>query len=330
MNKIIFCLVAILLLVSTIAGCAPKEAAGPTTLNFVSFIQSTSSEFKDMKQLFIDKVNERGKGKLVINVRGGPEVIAPLDLALAVQEGTIDMALVPTTFYEGLVPSAGSMMYSDIPMSELRKGDGWNYLQQTHEKSGLYLLSWSEYTDKPYFFIILRKDVNNYEDLAGLKIGANPTFFGVIKGVGANPSTVALPEYFSAMERGVTDGIVTSLHQWVGVGGQELTKSVIDHPFYKSPVVFILNLDTWNKLPKDSKDLLLKCAIETETGYSALSDAAWVKERQIMKDAGVKFVTFPPQTAESFLKTAQEEGWKSEELEHPDANIPKVKELLTK
>ena len=252
MKRIIFCLVAVLLLVGSIAGCTPKEPTGTTTLDFVSFIQSTSSEFKDMKQLFIDKVNEQGKGKLVINVRGGPEVIAPLDLALAVQEGTIDMALVPTTFYEGLVPSAGSMMYSNVSIGELRKGGGWDYLQQVHEKSGLYLLSWSEYTDKPYFFIILRKDVNNYEDLEGLTIGANPTFFGVIKGVGANPTPVALPEYFSAMERGVTDGIVTSLHQWVGVGGQELTKSVIDHPFYKSPVVFILNLDTWNKLPKDS------------------------------------------------------------------------------
>jgi TRAP-type C4-dicarboxylate transport system substrate-binding protein len=329
MKRVIFCFVGLLLLVSSIAGCAPQEPAGPTTLNFVSFIQSTSSEFKDMKQLFVDKVNEQGEGKLTINVRGGPEVIAPLDLALAVSDGTFDMAFLPTTFYEGLVPSAGSLMYSESTIDVLRAGEGWDYLQQVHEQAGLYLLGWAEYTEKPYFFMILRKDVQNFEDLAGLKIGANPTFFGVIEAVGAEPFTVALPEYFSAMERGVADGITTSLHQWVGVGGQEVTKCVIDHPFYKTPVVFIVNLEVWNNLSQDSKDLLTQCAMGMEKDYPALSDQAWVEERQIMSDAGVKFVTFPPAVAESFLEAARENGWAREAMEHPDIDIAHVRELLT-
>ena len=72
------------------------RAADPITLSLVSFVPLTDKvEFQSGKRMFIDRVNERSKGELIIKVKGGPEVIKPFDLGVSVQRGGIDMAIVP-------------------------------------------------------------------------------------------------------------------------------------------------------------------------------------------------------------------------------------------
>ena len=48
------------------------QPARPITLSYISFIPLTNFEFAQFKPLFIDRVNEKAKGELIINVRGGP------------------------------------------------------------------------------------------------------------------------------------------------------------------------------------------------------------------------------------------------------------------
>ena len=47
------------------------QSSKPITLNFVSFVPLADKiEYQSCKKMFIDKVNERAKGELKINVRG--------------------------------------------------------------------------------------------------------------------------------------------------------------------------------------------------------------------------------------------------------------------
>jgi TRAP-type C4-dicarboxylate transport system substrate-binding protein len=329
MKRVIFPVIVAILLVIPMIGCPAAKPQETIELNFVTFTQTTSSEWQYFKPRFIDKINEEANGELVINFRGGPEVVAPNDIALAVQEGTFDIAMCAATFYEGLVPGARTIQYANVPPWELREGEGWDFLQQIHEEAGLYLLSWPLYTDRPAFYIFMRKEITSLEDLEGVKIGANPTFNGLLEGIGANPFPVPLQEYFSSVERGVADGVITSMHQWVGVGGHEITKCVIDHPFYRLPTVIILNYDVWNSLPDHLKELFESCAEDTEMAYSAVSDEDWVKERETMMDAGNDFVTFSPEDAERFLELARNECWTNEQIEQPSLDVARIRELLT-
>ncbi len=86
-----------------LAGSA--SASEPVKLNFVSFVPlSNAIEFKQIKKRFIDKINAQAQGELAINVRGGPESIPPFNLGVSVQRGVIDMATIPTAYFEALVP----------------------------------------------------------------------------------------------------------------------------------------------------------------------------------------------------------------------------------
>ena len=72
---------------------AGAQAAKAITLNFVSFAPAANVvEFQHIKKELFDKINQDAKGRLIINVKGGPEVIPPFNLGAAVKNGTIDMA----------------------------------------------------------------------------------------------------------------------------------------------------------------------------------------------------------------------------------------------
>ncbi|MFX0198294.1 MAG: TRAP transporter substrate-binding protein DctP [Candidatus Hodarchaeota archaeon] len=305
------------------------KPAKPITLNFVSFIALSNVEFTEFKRLFIDRVNEKGKGELTINVRGGPETIAAFDLGVAVQKGTVDMAIIPTAFFESLVPGADATRLSRLTEEEERKAGAHDFIQGMYEKGGMYYLGRQQPTHQDYFYMFLNKRVEKPEDFVGLKLGGSTAFHAHFKGLGATPITLPMPEYYPAMERGVVDGISTSLHMWAGYGGHEVTKYMIDHPFYKNTVSVVANLKTWNQLPKHLQKLMIECMLEEQKEWPDLSAKAWKKEKQKMRDGGVEIITFPPDVAKWFVETALEEAWKDEEERFGEV-IPKLKKLLTK
>ena len=119
---VVFMLTVMLIMMPVIGGLA--KAAEPITLSFVSFVPLANKvEFQYIKSRFIDRVNEQAKGELFIKVRGGPESIPPFNLGVSVQKGVIDMATIPTAFFDTLVPGANETCMSDYTAWEERENE---------------------------------------------------------------------------------------------------------------------------------------------------------------------------------------------------------------
>ena len=58
----------------------------------------------------VDDLNERGKGILEIEVRGGPEAIGMFQQPAAVRDGVVDMVHTPGSFYGKNVPEIDAMV----------------------------------------------------------------------------------------------------------------------------------------------------------------------------------------------------------------------------
>ena len=69
----------------------------------------------------IDEVNKRAEGKLIIDYKGGPEVVPPADLALAVSQGQIDMTHLPTGYTTGVITGLDTIRLSKITAEEERQ-----------------------------------------------------------------------------------------------------------------------------------------------------------------------------------------------------------------
>ena len=287
------------------------KSAKPITLNFVSFVPLANKvEYQFLKDEFIDKVNKQAKGELIIKTRGGPEVIAPFDLGVAVQKGTIDLATIPTAFFESMVPGADSTKLSIYTAWEERKNGIYEYIRDMYTKAGLYYLGRGEATTPEYFNMFINKRIQKPKDFAGLKLGGSTAFHGQYKRLGASVTTLAIPEYHSAMERGVVDGLCSSIYVAHQFGMLEATKYLVTPGFYISPVMVIFNLKSWNKIPGDMQKVLTGAMSDFEGKFTPFESGERAKALEAAQKMGVKILDLSPEMAKWYLNaaTAREDG----------------------
>ena len=109
-------------------------------LTWVSLVsKDNNAELQEFDRAFIQRVNEKAKGELIIKYRGGPETIPAFDQGKAVQKGVVDISIVPYGFYEPLAPGIGGAMLTQVSLEEERKpGGGYDLLNEIHKKGGLF------------------------------------------------------------------------------------------------------------------------------------------------------------------------------------------------
>jgi TRAP-type C4-dicarboxylate transport system substrate-binding protein len=287
------------------------------TLNWASMLPKTSTETVAYQKVFIEKINEKAKGQLVINYRGGPDVIGQFDLGAAVQKGIIDIATVSVGFYEALVPGNGAAMLSELtPQEERKPGGAFYFLDEMHKD--------------PYFFCYTRKKVTSQKDFQGFRIGCSTGSRAAVEGWGATVTNVKIADYYNAMERGLVDAVCgVPLDVWVSLGAHEVTKYVIDHPYYVSTAVAIMNLNNWKKLPKNLQDLLTETMVEYEKEKEVQEQKTRDEARQKMINTKIEFYKLAPAVADWYVSTAYKAAWDYQQNRFPEVT-PKLRELLIK
>jgi len=305
------------------------KAADPITLSLVSFVPVADKvEFQTGKRMFIDRVNERSKGELTIKVRGGPEVIPPFDLGMSVQRGVIDMAIVPTAFFESLVPGADSTKLSIYTAQEERKNGVFEYIAEMYKKAGLRYLGRYATTDG-FFYLFINKKTEKPEDFKGLKLGGSTAFHGFYRELGGSVVTVPLPEYHSAMDRGVVDAITSSLYVGNQFGLVDVTKYLVGKGFYRTTLTIPMNLNSWNRLPKHLQDIVMECMIEFEKEYSDFEAKVRMETLEQIKGKGVKVINLSPEVEKWYVQAAREGSWKYAEKRFPGDIIPNLRKRIT-
>ena len=271
-------------------------------------------------------VAKRYPGELKIQYIGGPEAVKSTDQVQACQRGMVDMAYTTNAYYLSILPEVDAYKLSDFTPMEERVNGAWKYLNELHEKKGLYLLGRLGLGEK--FHLYLKKPIQS-ADLKGLNIRVSPMYLQLIKGLGGNPVVIPPTEVYVALERNVVDGFcwpAVGIRDW---GWQKQIKYVVDPGFYSVPNPLVVNLSIWNKLPKKLRDVLTEAAMEAEKKTLVLFDNLVKQERPILFKEGVQVIDLPPAEKEKFLKVAYEEGWKDLVGKSPIAGA-KLKELLTK
>jgi TRAP-type C4-dicarboxylate transport system substrate-binding protein len=303
--------------------------AETVTLKAVTAWPKTASEYKafaTFTDLVEEMVTKKYPGELKIQYIGGPEAVKTPDQVQACQRGMVDMVFTTNAYYVSLLPEVDALKLSVFTPAEERAKGAWAYVNQLHEKIGLYYLARLGLGTQ--FHLYLEKPIKT-ADLKGFNIRVSPMYLQVIKGLGGNPIVIPPTEVYSALERNVVDGYCwpsVGIRDW---GWEKHTKYVVDPGFYQVPNPLVMNLTTWNKLPKKLQDLLTAAAAEAEKKVVAYFDDLAKQERPILLKGGIQVITLPPTESEKFLRVAYDEGWK-DILGKKPVEGGKLKELLTK
>ncbi len=326
--------IGFLILVMWFAGVVLVSRTGTVcaetiTLKAITAWPKTATEYKAFT-IFTDTVDKivakKAPHELKIQYIGGPEAVKTPDQVEAVQRGMVDMVFTTNAYYVSIIPEVDALKLSELSPSEERSNGAWAYMNALHEKHGLYYLARLGISIP--FQLYLKKPIKT-ADLKGLNIRVSPMYLQAIKGLGGNPVVIPPTDVYIALERNVVDGYcwpAVGVRDW---GWQKQTEYVVDPPFYQGPNPLVMNLKTWQKLPKKLQDVLTEASAEAEKEVVAYYTDLMKKERPILAKEGVKTITLPPAEKAKFLKVAYDEGWKDVIRKNPKTG-PELKKILSK
>jgi TRAP-type mannitol/chloroaromatic compound transport system substrate-binding protein len=213
-------------------------------------------------QQLANRVREATDGELEIETHQPGSVVGTGDTLRAVQRGTLDSAFTWPSYWIGQIPVAGHLngnlgtWESHEEMHFFFYGMGaLDIIREAYAERGVYQLG-------PYssagIAIYANKALRTAADFKGFNIRSTGTAGQVFQRMGAAPVAIPGEELYQALQTGVVDGV-----HWGGVAAgwgmnlQEVNRFIMrpDLVAHTNGEV-IINMNQWNKLGNDHKQVL--------------------------------------------------------------------------
>lgn len=276
--------------------------------------------------MFQELVEERLGDKLKINYLGGPEVVPQFEQFEALRNGVADVILGAAAYYTAQVPEASAMLLARKSPQEQRESGYYDLMRQIHlEKGDVVYLSNLTGVPNVGFRLYVNEKIEE-PNLEGLKFRVSPVYVPLVNGLGGTPVNMPTTEIYTAIERGVVDGFGSTYVGIMDFALDEVTKYVIDVPFYSKDNAILMRAETWNSLPEDVRAELEEIAIEVENRMTEFVKEKVAKEDELLKDAGLEFITFDEADTQKYLDAAYDARWKDTKEKSPEY-ADKLREL---
>lgn len=217
---------------------------------------------------FKDLVEEKTQGRVTVQLFPNSQLGGERDAIEGISLGTIDMGIITNAPISGFVPQ---FQVLDLPFIFSDKQQAYKVLDGEVGKSLLGKLEERGIKGLGFAEGGFRQMINNVraiktpQDVAGVKfrVMENPIYIGMFKALGSNPTPMAWGETFTAVQQKTIDGLeipIPVIHQ---NKFYEVTKhlSLTNHTY--SPLVFMISMKTWNKLPEDIQQAIQASVEET-------------------------------------------------------------------
>jgi len=331
MKKVTDVLLVILVGVALAVGyaCPIWAADKPITLKVAVFTPHAPGGRFDNVVEYCKRVTEHSNGELILEFIGGAEAIPTPQQYIAVRKGVLDICWSVPSLYQRSVPETISFSVSEVSAAEERANGFNDYINKLHEKLGLVYLGRSR--GDGFFWTTNKLIKDPRTDFKGLKFAVIGRFWNSFaEKLGILPANIPIAERYTAMERGVIDGVGIAVGA-ASRGHGEVTKYYIDHGFLKGGSgITLINRKSWNSLPKHLQTLITEEFIRYENELPAYWDKKFKKERAVYEKQGMKFIKFSPEDAEWYIKTAADAKWEELKKACSPESYRKLREMLTK
>ncbi|MBI2831870.1 MAG: TRAP transporter substrate-binding protein DctP [Chloroflexi bacterium] len=308
---------------------APAPTAAPIVLKAVTVLPAHTATMLSADD-FVDNVKKASNGQLVIDIVGGPEAIPRANQTEAVRSGTIDMLFSFTDEWEYVVPETLAISISSYKSWENRQAGGYAYIRDLFkERAKVYLLGMIATNTEAMFSIFLNPQVKTPKELAGLKMRTTPTYTPFLNALSVTPLNVGFGDIYTSLQTKLIDGYVMTYDLTVQNKWYEVVKYWIDYPFYYTNTSTYINMDRFNKLPKNLQDILVNEAAKLEADPSRPDNLAKAAKKTIV-EKGMQPITFSPEDTKSYLNLAYESRWAVLKKNVNQQTYDKLRQLFVK
>ena len=262
---------------------------------------------------FMAKMKE-DESLVKLNYIGGPEVTPNRKQGPAMKRGLIDVIMSPNSYYSNIIPEARLTGISNVSPQEWRKNGGYEIMAKVWAKKlNAVLLGWGNYYGPTQFFIWLKDkpklSMKTGLDLKGLKMRTTTLYTPFFKAMGATTKNIAPAEVYTALERGVVDGLAWPEGGVAFRGWQRFIKYRVGPGFFRSTTMVTMNKDRFDKLPMKAQDQLIAAGLhyENNTGQ-ILKELAAIDNAKVFAE-GVIDYTIPGEEGKAFTRTILNANW---------------------
>jgi TRAP-type C4-dicarboxylate transport system substrate-binding protein len=151
----------------------------------------------------------------------------------------------------------------------------------------------------------------SFDSLKGKKIRAHTAGLqGMVSALGGVPVSVEYSELYTAMQRGIVEGIITDFTSSYLGKRYEIVKYVTLAQIYTSNSWIAINRDSFNALPKDLQDVVLKIGSEREQWIHGFMEGKFREYAiEAMRVNGVRMTAIDPVFREKVRVKMKAEVW---------------------
>lgn len=288
-----------------VPGLGTTNADAQTTLRAASCFPAESYFSRQFEEI-IERVNA-AEGPVRIQYLGGaPAIGSPFTLVQRMAAGQFSLVSCTGAYYGNVMPEADAWKLLERSPDEIRENGGWEYMQQLHNAKNMYLVERTQFGEP--FHLYLSVPIEG-PDLSGLNLRVAPIYGPFFRALGATTQRSNMAEVYTLMENRSVVGYgwpITGL----APGWEEVTKYRVDPGFYDADIQVVANLEQWNALSDDAKELILNTANEVARESWARSEeaVAEARERQA-NEFGFEIITFEGEDRDTWLNAARDAGW---------------------
>ncbi len=218
-------------------------------------------------EAFKKNLYEISGGTMDVTIYGDAQLGGEIEMFESLSMGDLDMCIITNNYYSNFVKD---FMVFDLPFlfSDYAEEDAvvddpeiLGYLQEkVLSEYGVHLLT---YADTGFRYVVNnRNPIATVEDLAGLKIRLPETtlYVKTFQALGANPTTMAFSEAYTAVQQGTVDGLEITCSAIYSGGFYQICKYLSKTAHFASPITLNMSDATWQKLTAEQQNMVMEAA----------------------------------------------------------------------
>ncbi len=248
---------------------------------------------------FAELVAAKSGGKMKVNVFPGGALGGDAANVSALQGGTIEFVMLNSGI---LASQVKDFEVYDFPFmfANAKEADAvvdGPFGQKLHAKLADKGIVGLAYTELGFRNITnSKKPIAAVDDIAGLKLRVIPNAINVdwVKALGANPTPLAFPEVYAALEQKAIDGQENPLSVILANKFAEVQKylALTNHQYNPQSIIF--SKKVWDTLSPAEQKILQDAALEASKVQRQLNREAAAGQLDALKKAGMQVSEFSP------------------------------------
>lgn len=264
-------ILALLMCISVLSGCAKKEETFASTpaasqkkvekvvFHMNHYMPAVHPLHVNIFEPFAKEVFDKTEGRVEIIVHAGNALASPPDTYDAVVSGVAGMGFVLPAYTPGRFPMTQILEYPFMFTSALQANltaKAMTPMLQKYEYTDTQLL-WVGGTDLGH--ILLKSEITGLGELVGKKLRSpGPVYNDVIKKLGGVEVSLPVSDLYDSMDRGIVDGTFMAPSALISFRLMEVTDQIIELNLYTTPLIMFANKQLWEKVSPEDQKLIME------------------------------------------------------------------------